>query len=41
METEYYSILCYDGVERTFKCQSTQTREEDMYIPFEVDSDSR
>ncbi|CAH8481077.1 unnamed protein product [Schistosoma bovis] len=39
METEYYSILCYDGVERTFKCQSTQTREEDMYIPFEVDSD--
>ncbi|CAH8439722.1 unnamed protein product [Schistosoma mattheei] len=39
METEYYSILCYDGVERTFKCQFTQTREEDMYIPFEVDSD--
>ncbi|CAI2723099.1 unnamed protein product [Schistosoma spindalis] len=39
METEHYSIMCYDGVERTFKCQSTQTLEEDMDIHFEVDSD--
>ncbi|CAH8491021.1 unnamed protein product [Schistosoma rodhaini] len=39
METEYYSFLCYDGVERTFKCQSTQTLEEDMVMHFEVDSD--
>ncbi|CAH8441764.1 unnamed protein product [Schistosoma rodhaini] len=39
METEHYSFLCYDGVERTFKCQFTQTLEEDMVMHFEVDSD--
>ncbi|KAK4473144.1 hypothetical protein MN116_004327 [Schistosoma mekongi] len=39
METDHYSLMCYDGVERIFKCQHTQTLREDIEMQSEVDLD--
>ncbi|KAH8855227.1 Glutamate-rich protein 6B [Schistosoma japonicum] len=39
METDHYSLMCYDGIQRIFKCQQTQTLTEDTEVHSEVDLD--